>query len=150
MAASWLERQARERVEDVADVLAHHLLQALELSRAAGRSDDAPELESSAVRFLALSGERALNLDAVSAGVSLRRGLELAPQGHPARARILVLLARSEEMSGNLREAVRLFDEAVAARSPSVILGGSGTCARLWRWRSRTRRPARRTSRTST
>jgi hypothetical protein len=34
-AASWLERQAGERAEDLADVLAHHYLSALELVRTA-------------------------------------------------------------------------------------------------------------------
>ena len=39
-AAAWIERKAGERVEDLADVLAHHYLQALELARAAGESDE--------------------------------------------------------------------------------------------------------------
>jgi class 3 adenylate cyclase/tetratricopeptide (TPR) repeat protein len=117
MAASWLERKAGDRVEDLADVLAHHSLQALELTRAAGQTDQAAELEAPALRFLMLAGERALNLDTVSARTSLRRALELAPQGHPARARILALLARSEELSGGLSEAVRLYEEAIAAYS---------------------------------
>ena len=117
LAASWLERKAGDRVEDLADVLAHHSLQALELTRAAGQTDQAAELEAPALRFLVLAGERALNLDTAAAGTSLRRALELAPQGHPARARILALLARAEEASGRLSEAVRLYEEAVAAYS---------------------------------
>src|SRR5947207_3197502 len=44
-AAAWLERKAGERVEDVADVLAHHYLAALELSRAARPAEQADELE---------------------------------------------------------------------------------------------------------
>ena len=39
LAASWLERKAGDRVEDLADILAHHSLQALELTRAAGQAD---------------------------------------------------------------------------------------------------------------
>ena len=35
-AAAWIEQKAGERVEDQADVLAHHYLAALELARAAG------------------------------------------------------------------------------------------------------------------
>src|ERR687888_505821 len=44
-AAAWIEDKAGERAEDLADVLAHHYLQALELSRAAGRGAGAAELE---------------------------------------------------------------------------------------------------------
>ena len=35
-AAAWIEEKAGERVEDLADVLAHHYQSALELNRAAG------------------------------------------------------------------------------------------------------------------
>ena len=35
-AAAWIERKAGDRVEDLAEVLAHHYLQALELAEAAG------------------------------------------------------------------------------------------------------------------
>ena len=43
-AAEWIERKAGERVEDLAEVLAHHYLQALELAEAAG---DTAQAESS-------------------------------------------------------------------------------------------------------
>ncbi|MBA3718568.1 MAG: AAA family ATPase, partial [Actinobacteria bacterium] len=62
-AAEWIERQAPERVEDLADVLAYHYLQALELARAAGQSAEAAEFEAPALRFLLLAGDRALGLD---------------------------------------------------------------------------------------
>ena len=38
-AAAWIERQAGGRVEDLAELLAHHYLQALELAEAAGDTD---------------------------------------------------------------------------------------------------------------
>ena len=114
-AASWLERQAGDRVEDLADILADHSLQALQLTRAAGHAHEAPELEAAALRYLVLAGERALNLDAAGADASLRRALELAPDGHPERARILTLRAQGAEMRGDASEAVSLYEEAVAA-----------------------------------
>ncbi len=114
-AASWLERKAGDRVEDLADILAHHSLQALELTRAAGQADQARELEAPALRFLVLAGERALNLDTASADASLRQALELTPDGHPERARILTLRAHGAEMSGDVSEAVPLYEEAIAA-----------------------------------
>ena len=114
-AATWLEAKAGERVEDMAEVLAHHYATALELTRAAGQTDHAAELEASALRFLTLAGEKALNLDLVAARSSLRRALELAPAGQPERAPLLTLLAEAERGSGRLTDAVGLFEEAVAA-----------------------------------
>ena len=43
-AAAWIERQAGERVEDLAELLAHHYLQALELAEASGDTEQAEEL----------------------------------------------------------------------------------------------------------
>ena len=40
-AAEWIERKAGERVEDLAEVLAHHYVQALELAEAVGDSSEA-------------------------------------------------------------------------------------------------------------
>ena len=80
-----------------------------------GAGDAARELEAPALRFLVLAGERALNLDTASADASLRRALELAPEGHPERARILTLRAHGAEMSGDVSEAVPLYEEAIAA-----------------------------------
>jgi predicted ATPase len=114
-AATWLEGKAGERVEDIAEVLAYHYATALELTRAAGHADGATELEAPALRFLALAGERALHLDLVTACTSLNHALELAPKGHPERARLLALLARGEELAGRLPEAVRHYEEAIPA-----------------------------------
>lgn len=113
-AARWLEAKAGERVEDIADVLAHHYAAALELARA-GRSEQAAELEAPTLRFLTLAGERASNLDIATSRSLLLQALELAPQGHPGRARTLALLARAERMSNNVTVAIGLFAEAVAA-----------------------------------
>ena len=45
-AAAWIERKAGERVDDLAELLAHHYLQALELAEAAGDTEQAEELAS--------------------------------------------------------------------------------------------------------
>src|SRR5438445_12468535 len=66
-AAAWIERKAAERVEDLAEVLAHHYLQALELAEAAGDAAQAEELAAPARRLPALAGERALGLDPAQA-----------------------------------------------------------------------------------
>ncbi|MCA1682826.1 MAG: zinc-ribbon domain-containing protein, partial [Actinobacteria bacterium] len=113
-AAAWLERKAGERAEDLADVLAHHYLTALELGRATGQTGKTDELEAAAIRYLALAGERALALDVESAEASLARALELAPVGHPERARLLEHWAKAAHQQGRLKEAKGAFEEAAA------------------------------------
>jgi class 3 adenylate cyclase/tetratricopeptide (TPR) repeat protein len=113
-AAAWLEQKAGERVEDVADVLAHHTLTALELSHATGQQAETQLLEASAIRYLTLAGERALALDLISAEQSLARALELAPPGHPQRAFLLERWGEAVHQQGRHREAKRGLEEAVA------------------------------------
>jgi class 3 adenylate cyclase/tetratricopeptide (TPR) repeat protein len=112
-AAAWIERKAGERAEDLADVLAHHYLQALELAQAAGQTD-AQELEAGAVRYLALAGERALALDVASAEQHLARARALAPAGHPERAFLLERWAQAAQQQGRLHEAREALEEALA------------------------------------
>src|SRR5206468_2422535 len=78
-AAAWIEEKAGERVEDLADVLAHHYQAALELNRAAGLGEQAEQLQAQALHYLALAGERALSLDVDRAERQLARALELRP-----------------------------------------------------------------------
>src|SRR5205823_1897327 len=76
-AAAWIERKAGERVEDLAELLAHHYLQALELAQISGDTEQAEQLALPARRFLALAGERALGLDTAQAEAWLSRALAL-------------------------------------------------------------------------
>src|SRR5262249_16395067 len=94
-AADWLERHAGDRTEDIADVLAYHYLQALELTRATG--GDVAELETRAMHYLSLAGERALALDVESAEQSLAQALALCPAGHPERATLLERWAQAAQ-----------------------------------------------------
>ena len=80
-AARWLESKAHERVEDLANVLAYHYTTALELARAAGDTEQADSLESPALRFLTLAGERALGLDTTAALADFQRALEADAAG---------------------------------------------------------------------
>ena len=113
-AAAWIEQKAGGRVEDLADVLAHHYLQALELARAAGQVDETEELEAGARRYLALAGERALALDVVSAEASLARALALTPADHPERASLLERWAPAAQQQGRLQEVRSALEEALA------------------------------------
>jgi class 3 adenylate cyclase/tetratricopeptide (TPR) repeat protein len=114
-AAAWIERKGGERVEDLAEVLAHHYLQALELAEAAGDSVQAESVAAPARRFLALAGERALGLDTAQAEARLARALELTPPEDPERPELLVRWAEAAFQAGRLREAAEALDEALAS-----------------------------------
>ena len=112
-AAVWMEGKAGRRVEDIAEVLAHHYATAVELSRAAGRLEQATELEKPALRYLILAGEKAMSLDIATAVVTLERALELAPTGHPDRARLLGLLGVAERANGDIAAALAHMEQAI-------------------------------------
>jgi predicted ATPase/class 3 adenylate cyclase len=113
-AAVWIERKAGERVEDMAEVLAHHYLQALQLARAAGEKGQADALVLPARRFLGLAGERALGLDVGQAVERLASALELTPLDDPERPELIVRWADAASQAGRLREAAEALDEALA------------------------------------
>ena len=113
-AAAWIERKAGERAEDLADVLAHHYLTALELVGAAGDADESRELEARAIHYLVLAGERALPLDVASAEAQLARALALAPSGHPERPSLLERWAQAAQQQGRHKEARAALEEALA------------------------------------
>ena len=112
-AAAWLEDKAGERVEDLADVLAHHYQAALELSRAAGVGEESELLQAQALRYLALAGERALSLDVDRAERQLALAFELAPPGHPERALLLERWANAVQQQGRLREARQALEQVL-------------------------------------
>jgi tetratricopeptide (TPR) repeat protein len=114
-AAAWIERKAGERAEDLADVLTHHYLQALELARAAGQTDDAEGLAANAIRYLALAAERALGLDTAGAETRLAQALELCPPEDPQRPELLRHWAEAAMQAGRPRDAAAALEEALAA-----------------------------------
>ena len=66
-AADWIESLPADRAEDRSEMLAHHLLAALEYSRAAGLDDT--ELVPRAAQALRESGDRALGIGALAAAL---------------------------------------------------------------------------------
>jgi class 3 adenylate cyclase/tetratricopeptide (TPR) repeat protein len=114
-AAIWTETKVADRIEDFADVLAHHYSTALELAAAAGGAEQAAELESSALRFLTLAGERALGLDTRAALTSFERALALTPPGHPERAASLSHFAEAAQHAARITEARDALEEAIVA-----------------------------------
>jgi tetratricopeptide (TPR) repeat protein len=113
-AATWIERKAGERLEDLAEVLAHHYLQALELAEATGDATQAGELARPARRFLTLAGDRALGLDTVQAEARLARALELTPPDDPERPELLVRWADAAFQAGRLHDAADGLEDALA------------------------------------
>jgi predicted ATPase/class 3 adenylate cyclase len=113
-AAGWIERKGGERVEDLAEVLAYHYLEALELAEATGDREQAEGLAPSARRFLALAGERALGLDTAQAEARLARALELTPPDDFQRPHLLVRWADAAFQAGRPREAAEALEQAMA------------------------------------
>ena len=112
--ASWMESKAGDRVDELAQVLAHHYATALDLARAAGDVELAESLPDRAIRYLSLAGDRALNLDVVAAEGFYARALELAGAADPKRAVLLVGWARALEQRGRYREAAGALKDAIA------------------------------------
>jgi predicted ATPase/class 3 adenylate cyclase len=113
-AAHWLESQARTRIEDVGDVLAHHITTARALAQASANNDLADRLAAPALRFLTLAGDRALRLDAEAAVAYFADALVLAPVGHPGRVEVLNRFAAAMHIAGRHAEAAKVLDESVA------------------------------------
>ena len=91
-AARWIEQLARR--EDHAEMVAHHYLEALELTRAAGRSTDS--FSEAARAALTDSGNRALALFAYDAAIRFfEAALALVPDGDPSRGRLLLRLGQA-------------------------------------------------------
>lgn len=117
-AAAWIEEKAGGRAEDLADVLAHHYLEALELARVTGDSEVEAELRPAARRTLELAGDRAAPLDLPKAEDYYRQAVALHDPEDADQAPLLVKLgriavgisvARGEE---DLRRAASLFEAA--------------------------------------
>jgi class 3 adenylate cyclase/tetratricopeptide (TPR) repeat protein len=83
--ARWIESLPEDRREDRAELLAHHYVEAIELSRSAGL--DSGDVEPVAAAALREAGIRAFAVGAFPATVkALRRAAEWLPQGLDARA----------------------------------------------------------------
>ena len=131
-AAAWVESVAGERIEDLAEVLAHHYTAARDLALAAGHAQAAKELEAPALRFLTLAGDRALGLDTAKAEANLARALGLAPPGHPSRPEVLARWAEAARYAGRHAEARLALEEAVTEfRAQGDVIGASRTMTTL-------------------
>ena len=89
LAAEWLEGLAGDRAEDLADLIAHHYLSALQFARAAGRNLD--DLRERARQALREAGDRAHALSAYAAAIRFyREALASWPEDDPERPLLLL------------------------------------------------------------
>ena len=112
-AALWIEGRARDRREELAEILAYHYVTALSLAEAAGDDDLASALVEPAIGCLAAAGEHAMNLDVAAAERHFAHAVELAQTGTLERARLLAKWAEAVYLRGHIREAAAAYEEAI-------------------------------------
>jgi len=105
--ARWLEATSGERVMDVAELVAHHHLRALELEP----TEDEQRLNQ-VYRFVMMAGERVQALDADRGTFFYKKAAELA---RTPRDRGRALLAFGRIAAGHIDESTEALDEAAAA-----------------------------------
>jgi class 3 adenylate cyclase/tetratricopeptide (TPR) repeat protein len=98
LAAEWIESLAADRREDLADVIAHHYVSALDLARAAGM--ETAKLAESARLALHEAGDRAASLNAFAGAKRFyRSALDLWPEDDPAYPQLLFRYGRARFFS---------------------------------------------------
>ena len=112
--ADWLQHDSGARVDDVADVLAHHRTLALELGRAAGDHRLADGQLEPAVDALILAGDHALPLDVTAAEARYAQAAELVAPDSPQRPRLLVKWGKALMDAGRFEASLRAFEEGRA------------------------------------
>jgi predicted ATPase/class 3 adenylate cyclase len=107
-AARWIEELGRP--EDHGEMLAHHYLEAIRLSREAGM-EPAPEVSERARRAARDAGDRALSLGAYAVAARFfAPARELWPEDDPDRPRLLLGYVRSRMEDPAIEDAI--FEEA--------------------------------------
>jgi DNA-binding SARP family transcriptional activator/class 3 adenylate cyclase/tetratricopeptide (TPR) repeat protein len=128
-AAEWLQALSPDRVEDRAELLAHHWLAALEFAQAAGQ-ETAALAERTRVA-LREAGDRALDLNSFAAAVRwYAAALKLWPATDPERPRLLFGLGQArfhaEQAGGDLlaeaRDGLLATGDREAAAEAEMLL----------------------------
>jgi tetratricopeptide (TPR) repeat protein len=131
-AVEWLERKAGERVEDLAEVLAHHTGEAIALARAAGEQDTVASLVPAARRYALLAGEKAMGLDVTRAQQHLARALELTPEDGEEYPAVLSRWSDAAFPAGDLPGAATALERVVAlCRERDDVEGAADALERL-------------------
>ena len=111
--ADWLEHGSGARVDDAADVLAHHRVTALDLARAAGDLELAERQLEPAIGALTLAGDRTLPLDVTAAEARYARAAGLAADGSPQRPFVLTKWGKALMESGRFEASLEAFQEGM-------------------------------------
>ena len=110
LAAEWIESLESGRANDRAEMLAHHLLSAIELGRAAGL--DVSDLQPRAVDALRRAGERTWGLAAPRAAARLYgRALDIMGDEEPDPI-LLFNLGRALALSGETANGIETLERA--------------------------------------
>ncbi len=120
-AAEWISSLGADRVEDRAEMLAHHYESALECALAVGA--DTAALAAHARLAFRDAGDRAARLSAFEvASRYYERALDLWPRDDPERARLLLKLGRSRFFTGDTEGDVLVEapDGLLAAGKPAA------------------------------
>jgi class 3 adenylate cyclase/tetratricopeptide (TPR) repeat protein len=129
-AADWIEAKAGERLEDLADVLAYHTGEAIELARATGDRELADGIAPRARRYALLAGGRALGLDTPRALELLERAVALTPEDDADYPHALLRYGTAALHAGRSADATSAAERAAAvyrARGDVVSLGAALT-----------------------
>ncbi|HEX6763690.1 MAG TPA: adenylate/guanylate cyclase domain-containing protein [Gaiellaceae bacterium] len=130
-AAEWIEELSVERSEDHAQLAAHHWVQALELSRAAGAVD--ADLEARARAALVVAGDRAQGLGASGAAADLyAAALALVSDDDPARPGLLLRHGRALAQTGVDTDAELAEATELLLASGDVERAVEAVLARCW------------------
>ncbi len=119
--AAWIEETASDRVEDLADVLAFHTWEALELLQAAGEAGRVGEVARAACRFASLAAERASGLDPEKALHQLDRALLLTTSDEQEAVALLQWGRAAREVGRGLEAIDRLVRAVELARASGSI-----------------------------
>jgi class 3 adenylate cyclase/tetratricopeptide (TPR) repeat protein len=129
-AADWIGSIGRERLEDRAELLAHHYLSALELAKAAGL--ETAHLEEPARLALRAAGDRALGLGAYAAAErSYAAAVDLWPEADPGRPALLFRYGRTQwlahdtgaDLLAEARDGMLEAGEVDAAAEAELMIG---------------------------
>jgi class 3 adenylate cyclase/tetratricopeptide (TPR) repeat protein len=107
LAAGWIEALAGDRPADLADMVAHHYLSAIDLDRRSGRED--PELAARARSALVEAGDRSFALGAFATAARFYdQALEMWPEEDPHRPFVLASYGKALfHAEGGGKEALR-------------------------------------------
>ena len=114
--ASWLERTAGERANELEEILGYHLEQAFRYREELGPiGDDGRQLAIRAGERLAAAGRRAIvaRSDLAAAVSLLSRSTALLPEDHPLRRELLPELGSALMRTGDFARAEGVLDEAL-------------------------------------